>query len=79
MLGYPLAGTDWRLVKFQPMDDAIGTVRPDEPSRYTMHMDRSIATHAPHIHSYLLKDDRLYLAASAPGSQTSLPGSTIHS
>ena len=39
MLGYPLAGTDWRLVKFQPMDDAIGTVRPDEPSRYTMRMD----------------------------------------
>lgn len=35
----PLAGTDWRLVEFQSMDDAIGTLRPDDPSLYTMHLD----------------------------------------
>ncbi len=33
-----LAGTKWRLVSFQSMDDAIGTVYPDDPSRYTMHL-----------------------------------------
>jgi heat shock protein HslJ len=32
----PLAGTSWRLVEFQSMDDAIGTTRPDDPSLYTM-------------------------------------------
>jgi len=31
-----LAGTSWRLVEIQSMDDAIGTVRPDDPSRYTL-------------------------------------------
>lgn len=34
----PLAGTKWRLVSFQSMDDAIGTQRPDDPSRYTMQL-----------------------------------------
>jgi heat shock protein HslJ len=34
----PLAGTKWRLVSFQSMDDAIGTVRPPDPSLYTMHL-----------------------------------------
>lgn len=33
-----LAGTYWRLVKFQSMDDAIGTVRPNDSSLYTMHL-----------------------------------------
>jgi heat shock protein HslJ len=33
-----LAGTAWRLLAFQSMDDAIGTVRPD-PSRYTMRLN----------------------------------------
>ena len=33
-----LAGTAWRLVEFQSMDDAVGTVRPDDPSRYTMRL-----------------------------------------
>jgi hypothetical protein len=37
----PLAGTDWRLVYFQSMDDAIGTVRPDDPARYTMQLKSS--------------------------------------
>ena len=37
--GNPLAGTGWRLVKFQSMDDAIGTVRPDDPSLYTMRLN----------------------------------------
>jgi heat shock protein HslJ len=31
-----LEGTSWRLVEFQSMDDAIGTLRPDDPSKYTM-------------------------------------------
>ena len=35
----PLRDTSWRLVKFQSMDDAIGTVRPDDPALYTMHLN----------------------------------------
>ena len=35
----PLAGTEWRLVEFQSMDDAIGVVRPDDPSLYTMRLN----------------------------------------
>jgi len=35
----PLAGTTWRLVEFQSMDDAIGTTRPDNPSKYTMRLN----------------------------------------
>ena len=35
-----IAGTDWRLVEFQSMDDAIGTIRPDESSVFTMRLDR---------------------------------------
>jgi heat shock protein HslJ len=35
----PLAGTNWRLVEFQSMDDATGTIRPDDPSLYTMHLN----------------------------------------
>jgi len=35
----PLAGTEWRLVEIQSMDDAIGTVRPDDPSLYTMRLN----------------------------------------
>jgi heat shock protein HslJ len=35
-LDNPLARTNWRLVEFQSMDDAIGTVRPEDPSLYTM-------------------------------------------
>jgi len=31
-----LAGTRWRLVEIQSMDDAIGTTRPADPSRYTL-------------------------------------------
>jgi len=31
-----LSGTSWRLVEFQSMDDAQGTTKPDDPSRYTM-------------------------------------------
>jgi heat shock protein HslJ len=33
-----LAGTAWRLVEFQSMDDATGTVRPDDSSLYTMRL-----------------------------------------
>ena len=36
----PLAGTSWRLVEFQSMDDATGTIRPDDPSLYTMRLNR---------------------------------------
>nr|MCU0256121.1 META domain-containing protein [Vicinamibacterales bacterium] len=34
-----LASTDWRLVEFQSMDDAQGTVRPRDPSLYTMRLN----------------------------------------
>jgi heat shock protein HslJ len=34
-----LAGTAWRLVEFQSMDDSIGTLRPDDPSLYTMRLN----------------------------------------
>lgn len=34
----PLAGTSWRLVEFQSMDDATGTIRPEASSLYTMHL-----------------------------------------
>lgn len=33
-----LAGTTWRLVEFQSMDDATGTIRPDDPALYTMQL-----------------------------------------
>ena len=33
-----LAGTAWRLVEFQSMDDAIGTVRPEASALYTMRL-----------------------------------------
>jgi heat shock protein HslJ len=35
----PLAGTEWQLVEFRSMDDAQGTTRPDDPSRYTMRLN----------------------------------------
>jgi heat shock protein HslJ len=35
----PPAGTTWRLVEIQSMDDAVGTKRPADPSRYTMRLD----------------------------------------
>lgn len=35
----PLAETEWRLVEFQSMDDATGTVRPDDASLYTMRLN----------------------------------------
>jgi heat shock protein HslJ len=40
-----LADTRWRLVEFQPMDDATGTMRPTDPSLYTMelHGDGTVA------------------------------------
>jgi heat shock protein HslJ len=34
----PLVGTEWRLVEFQSMDDAVGTVRASDPSLYTMRL-----------------------------------------
>lgn len=33
---FSLAGTSWRLVEFQSMDDAIGTLRPESGAPYTM-------------------------------------------
>ncbi len=35
-----LAGTQWRLVQFQSMDDTIGEIRPDNPSLYTMTLNQ---------------------------------------
>ncbi len=37
--GNPLGGTSWRLIEFQSMDDATGTIRPDNPSLYTMRLN----------------------------------------
>jgi len=34
-----LANTDWRLVEFQSMDDATGTIRPKDPSLFTMRLN----------------------------------------
>jgi heat shock protein HslJ len=31
-----LAGSNWRLVEFESSDDAIGVIRPADPSRYTL-------------------------------------------
>ena len=41
----PLAGTAWRLVEIQSMDDAVGTTRVADPSLYTMRLnpDGSVA------------------------------------
>ncbi len=36
----PLNGTKWQLVEFQSMDDTIGTIRPDDPSKYTMQLNQ---------------------------------------
>ena len=36
----PLAGTSWRLLEFQSMDDATGTLRPADPSLYTMRLNK---------------------------------------
>jgi heat shock protein HslJ len=40
-----LAGTEWRLLEFQSMDDAAGTQRPSDPALYTMSLqgDGSVA------------------------------------
>jgi heat shock protein HslJ len=35
----PLAGTEWRLVEIQSMDDATGIARPDDPPLYTMRLN----------------------------------------
>lgn len=37
--GSLLADTQWQLVQFQSMDDAIGTQKPQEPARYTMRLN----------------------------------------
>ena len=34
-----LANTRWRLIEFQSMDDAVGILRPDDPSRYVMRLN----------------------------------------
>ena len=39
--GDPLAGTEWQLVQFQSMVDSIGTLRPTDPSVFTMRLDEN--------------------------------------
>jgi len=41
----PLAGTAWRLIEIQSMDDAVGSTHVADPSRYTMRLngDGSVA------------------------------------
>ena len=41
----PLADTDWRLAGFQSMDDATGSVEPDDPSLYTMRLNTDGTVH----------------------------------
>jgi hypothetical protein len=43
--GKPLAGTSWRLIEIQSMDDAVGSTHVADPSRYTMRLngDGSVA------------------------------------
>jgi heat shock protein HslJ len=43
--GHPLAGTAWRLLEIQSMDDAVGTIRVEDSSLYTMRLnpDGSVA------------------------------------
>lgn len=43
--GAPLAGTQWRLVEFQSMDDAQGTQRPDNPLLYIMNLKTDGTVH----------------------------------
>lgn len=33
-----LGGTKWQLVQFQSSDDSIGTIKPPDPTRYTMEL-----------------------------------------
>ncbi len=42
-----LSGTHWQLVEFQSMDDAQGIKRPEDPSKYTMHLheDSTVTMH----------------------------------
>ena len=35
----PLAGTQWRLMGFQSMDDSVGILRPEDPALYTMRLN----------------------------------------
>ncbi len=39
VLGTQLAGTAWMLVELQSMDDAIGTTRPEDASRFTLRLN----------------------------------------
>ena len=32
----PFSGTTWMFIEYQSNDDSIGTVRPDDPKKYTM-------------------------------------------
>lgn len=41
----PLAGTQWRLVEFQSMDNAKGVQRPRDASRYTMQLNADGTVH----------------------------------
>ena len=38
--GNLLSGTEWRLVEFQSMDDTIGTIKPEDPSLFSMRLNK---------------------------------------
>ena len=40
-----LTDTHWRLLEIQSMDDAVGVVRPDDPSLYTMRLNADGTVH----------------------------------
>jgi heat shock protein HslJ len=37
---HPLADSHWKLVNFQSMSDEIGVIEPNDPSRFTMRLNR---------------------------------------
>jgi heat shock protein HslJ len=41
----PLAGTRWRLVEIQSMDDSVGTRRPGDPAKFTMRLNGDGTVH----------------------------------
>jgi heat shock protein HslJ len=41
----PLADTEWRLMEIKSMDDAVGVVRPEDASLYTMHLNADDTVH----------------------------------
>jgi hypothetical protein len=64
----PLAGTAWRLVETQSMDDASGIKRPDDRNKYALQLrPDGTVTMPPFVRGCLLKNGRLHLSLMADG------------